>query len=135
MPKTTRKVHRESSKKANRAQPGPTKDPLAAGDWELDLPAGFTADGFRMATLREVLDPKVPTRSVLQLSDDHRFDLAAKRIEMAPESFKVVIPGYGTIGKARAVAEVRGRSRIGRHLAEIQYIGINRAMKTGQTRP
>ncbi len=99
---------------------------------DLDLPAGFTADGSRMATLREVLDPKVPTRTLRQLSEDHRFDLAAKRIEMAPETFHLVIPGHGTVDKVRGVTEVRDRSRIGRHLAELQFLAINRATRIGK---
>jgi hypothetical protein len=105
---------------------------VAVGKSELDLPAGFTADGSCMATLREVLDPKVPTRALRQLSEDHRFDLAAKRIEMSPETFRLVIPGHGTIDKVRGVAEVRDRSRIGRHLAELQCLAINRATKLGK---
>jgi len=96
---------------------------------DLDLPAGFTADGSRMATLREVLDPKIPTRTLRQLSEDHRFDLAAKRIEMAPETFQLVILGHGIVDKVRGVTEVRDRSRIGRHLAELQFLAINRATR------
>jgi hypothetical protein len=102
------------------------------GAWEWDLPAGFTADGSRMATLREILEPSTATRTLAQLSEEHKLDLAAKRLEMAPDNFQVVIPGYGTLGKARAAAEVRDRSRIGRHLAEIQYLAIQRGMKFGK---
>jgi hypothetical protein len=105
---------------------------VAVGKSELDLPAGFTADGSRMATLREVLDPKVPTRTLRQLSEDHRFDLAAKRIEMAPETFRLVIPGHGTIDRVRGLTEVRDRSRVGRHLAELQFLAINRSTKAGK---
>jgi hypothetical protein len=98
--------------------------------WEWDLPAGFTTDGFRMASLREVLDPSVPTRTLAQLSEDHKFDLAAKRFEMSPE--EVHIPGYGTLDKARAAGEVRDRSRVGRHLADVQFLGIRRGMELGK---
>jgi hypothetical protein len=105
---------------------------LAVADWEWELPAGFTIDGSRMATLREVVNPAVLTRTLLQLSEDHKFDLAAKRIEMAQDAFQVVIPGHGTIEKARAATEVRDRSRIGRHLAELQFLGIHRGMRFGK---
>jgi hypothetical protein len=73
-----------------------------------------------MATLREVLDPTIPTRSMPQLSEDHRFDLVAKRVELRPTDFSLEIPLHGKIGKARAIAEIRSRTKIGMHLAEIE---------------
>jgi len=133
MPRTKKKgTPARSVASAARLAQKSAADIVTLEELELDLPAGFTADGSRMATLREVLDPKVPTRTLRQLSEDHRFDLAAKRIEMAPETFRLVIPGHGTIDRVRGVTEVRDRSRIGRHLAELQFLAINRATKLGK---
>lgn len=133
MPKGKKKAApAKSASSAARSAPEFAPSGVTVEEAELDLPAGFIADGSRMATLREVLDPKVPTRTLRQLSEDHRFDLAAKRIEMAPESFRLVIPGHGIIDKVRGVTEVRDRSRIGCHLAELQFLGINRAISIGK---
>ncbi len=132
MAKTTRTPAKRASGRAGTTAVTVSTQPAGVSEWEWDLPAGFTVDGSRMATLREVIDPRVPTRTLTQLSEDHKIDLAAKRIEMAPDSFQVVIPGHGTLGKARAAAEVRDRSRIGRYLAEIQYFGVRRGMEFGR---
>ncbi len=99
---------------------------------EIDLPAGFLADGSRMATLREVLDPRTPTRAHAHLSEDHRFDLAAKRFELAPASLTLEILGRGPIGRMEAIAEIRGRTRLGRHLLELQEIAIEGAIARGR---
>jgi len=133
MPRSKKKASpAKSAATATRLAQKSAADIVTLEQSELDLPAAFTADGSRMATLREVLDPKIPTRTLRQLSEDHRFDLAAKRIELAPESFRLVIPGHGIIDKVRGVTEVRDRSRIGRHLAELQFLAINRATKIGK---
>ena len=137
MPKAKKKARAKAAKSkaagsAAKALPAPVPGTPLIPEWEWDLPAGFTADGSRMASLREVVDPKLPTRNLLQLSEDHRFDLAAKRIEMGPNDFTVTIPGYDTLNKRQAVAEIRDRSRIGRHLAEVQFLGIDRGVKFGK---
>ena len=88
--------------------------------FELGLPAGFTSDGARMATLREVLSPAVATRSIPQLSQDHWLDLAAKRVQLRPAEFSLTVPLHGKIGRERAVTEIRAGTRIGLHLAEIE---------------
>jgi hypothetical protein len=111
----------------------PRAMPKPLDEFELNLPAGFTSDGSRMATLREILDPQVATRSLLQLSSDHRFDLAAKRIEMRPDDFELILPGYGTVDKSRAVAEVRARTKIGRYLVEVEETAVKRATRQGRT--
>jgi hypothetical protein len=117
--------------KANSAPAGKkfSREREPIDEFELDLPAGFTADGARMATLREILDPAVPTRSMLQLSEDHWFDLAAKRVQLRPSGFSLQIPLHGRIGKDRAVAEIRGRTRMGLHFAEIEKTIVTQSLR------
>jgi hypothetical protein len=120
MAKQRKKVRGKSNETtAPAAKRTPDTGTLMDG-FEWSLPAGFTSDGARMATLKEVLDPTIPTRSMLQLSEDHRFDLVAKRVELRPSAFSLQIPLHGRIGKARAIAEIRSRTKIGMHLAEIE---------------
>lgn len=130
MPGSARAASKRKTKKLEGTKATTSERKLAVSEW--DLPAGYTVDGARMATLREVVDPTTPTRALGHLSEDHRFDIAAKRIEMKPEDFQVTILGHGTIGKARAIAEVRARTKIGRHLAEIEEIGMLRGMRAAK---
>ncbi len=132
MPRVARGTPKRKARKASltKQEPAILNEDIFLSEWT--LPAGYTVDGARMATLQEVVDPTFPTRSLAQLSEDHRFDLAAKRIEMKPEGFRLKVLGYGVIGRARALAEVRARSKIGRHLAEIEEIAIIRGIKRGR---
>jgi hypothetical protein len=118
----TQRSNGRGKAKANPARAGKkqTTSRRTADGLELGLPAGFTSDGARMATLREVLNPAVPTRSMLQLSQDRWLDVAARRVQLRPADFSLVIPLHGKIGRERAVAEIRSRTRIGLHLAEIE---------------
>src|ERR1035441_9218033 len=62
-----------------------------------NTPATFTFDGSRMATLREYLDPKVPTKNLIELSEDQLVDLKIRRLEMEPEDFKLAMMGVGIV--------------------------------------
>lgn len=88
------------------------------------LPAGFTADGTRLATLKELADPAVPTMSLAQMSPTQRAELVSKRIEMQPK-FDLAMVGAGVVDKQRAISEVKAQTDIGRVLMEIEQNAIN----------
>lgn len=134
MPARKRRAEKMRTAERNKKRAGSKDIVLSIADSELEMPAGFTADGARMATLGEVFDPAVPTRSFLQLSEDHRFDVAAKRIGLRPETFQLIIPGHGVFSRAQAISEVRGRTKIGRHLVEVEELGIARTTKLAKAR-
>jgi len=77
-----------------------------------------------LATLREVVDPDVPTMSLSELSPEQRTELVAKRIEAQP-NFQIAMIGAGLLDKQRAIAEVKSYSKIGRALVEIEQKMIN----------
>jgi|ERR1035437_3103298 hypothetical protein len=85
---------------------------------QLDMPAGFRPDG-QFATLKEVVDPNVPTLSLAEVSPEQRAELVVKRIERQPD-FKIAMFPAGDIDKARAIAEVRAQSKVGKTLTEIE---------------
>ena len=95
---------------------------ITSDQW--DLPAGFCMDNERIATLRDLVDPNVPTKSPSELTEEQRSELVARRIEMQPK-FEIGMLGVGVIDKTRAIAEVRARSKIGRILTEIEQRVIN----------
>jgi len=82
--------------------------------------AGYHIDGLKIATLREVLDPAVPTMSLAELTEEQRVNLVVSRLQKEPDNFRIGIIGPGTIDKTRAIAEVQARSRIGRTIMEIE---------------
>jgi hypothetical protein len=88
-----------------------------------DMPAGFRPDG-QTATLKEVVDPKVPTLSLNEISPEQRADLVVKRIEQQPD-FKITMFPAGVIDKDRAIAEVKAQSKVGKTLTEIEQRVIN----------
>ena len=90
--------------------------PVPQAQW--DMPAGFRPDG-QFATLKEVVDPKVPTLSLAEVSPEQRAELVVKRIERQPD-FRVTMFPAGDIDKDRAIAEVKAQSKVGRTLTEIE---------------
>jgi hypothetical protein len=96
---------------------------------QLSMPAGFRPDG-EVATLKEVLDPQVPTVSLAEVTPQQRADLVAKRIERQPD-FNVQMVGAGTIDKNRAIAEVKAQSDIGKRLIEIEQRVLNNLAERG----
>lgn len=82
--------------------------------------AGYHRDGQKVATLRELLDPSVPTMSLSELTEDQRVNLIVSRLRNEPDNFRIGIIGPGIIDKTRAIAEVEARSRIGRTIMEIE---------------
>jgi hypothetical protein len=98
---------------------------------QLKLPAGYSANGKKLATLREVLDPETSTMNMSQLTDKQRLELVAKRIAMQPD-FKIAMLGAGLIDKKRAIQEVKSGTRIGRNLVEIEQRLLNHLMEEAQ---
>lgn len=88
------------------------------------LPASFCADGKGWASLREVVDPDVPTMTYSELSPDQRSALVAKRIAQQPK-FQIAMLGAGLLDQKRAMAEVKAQTSIGRALMEIEQRVIN----------
>ncbi|MGI8839120.1 MAG: hypothetical protein ACR2H4_21150 [Pyrinomonadaceae bacterium] len=88
------------------------------------LPASFCADGKGWASLREVVDPDVPTMTYSELSPDQRSALVAKRIGQQPK-FQIAMLGAGLLDQKRAMAEVKAQTSIGRALMEIEQRVIN----------
>src|SRR4051812_47439226 len=75
--------------------------------WE--LPTSYCADGKGWATLREVVDPEVPTLTYAELSPEQRAELVAKRISEQPK-FQIAMLGAGLLDQKRAMAEVRAQT-------------------------
>lgn len=90
--------------------------------WE--LPTSYCAGGKGWATLREVVDPDVPTMTYSELSPEQRAELVAKRISEQPK-FQIAMLGAGLLDQKRAMAEVKAQTAIGRALMEIEQRVIN----------
>jgi hypothetical protein len=69
--------------------------PVPQAQW--DMPAGFLPDG-QVATLKEIVDPKVSTLSLAEVSPEQRAELVVKRIERQPDSKVTMFPA-GVIDK------------------------------------
>ena len=85
-----------------------------------EIPAGFHSDGSKAATLREVLDPDVPTMQLTDLTLEQRAKLVAKRLELQP-SIELAMVGAGMIDKKRAINEVKKKTQVGKLLIEIEH--------------
>jgi len=105
--------------------------PVPQGQW--DTPAGFRSDG-QIATLKEVVDPKVPTLSLNEISPEQRADLVINRIEHQPD-FKITMFPAGVIDKDRAIAEIKAQSKVGKTLVEIENRVINNLVERGTKGP
>jgi hypothetical protein len=106
--------------KPSRASKSPIKDS------QLILPAGYHIDGKKVANLHEVLDPYVPTMALAELLEEQRVALVTSRLELQPDNYRIAMIGPGIINKARAIAEVRAGSRIGRLIMEIEQYHLLR---------
>jgi hypothetical protein len=101
--------------------------PVPEDQW--NMPAGFRSDG-GIATLKEVVDPKVPTVSLAEVTPQQVADLVVKRIEQQPD-FKVAMVGAGIVDKDRAIAEVKAQSSVGKRLIEIEQRVLNNLAERG----
>lgn len=115
---TTTPAAKRASKKKKSEKAGAIQD----RQWE--LPASYCAGGKGWATLRDVVDPDVPTMTYSELSAKQRAELVAKRIAQQPK-FQIAMLGAGLIDQKRAMAEVKAQTSIGRALMEIEQRVIN----------
>ncbi|HET6648399.1 MAG TPA: hypothetical protein VFH01_13810, partial [Pyrinomonadaceae bacterium] len=107
---TRKKSKKGSAKRKNRAL---LKKQLA-------MPAGFHGDNSSTATLREVVDPNVPTKQLSELTLEQRAELVAERLALQP-TIELAMIGAGMIDKQRAITEVKGKTKVGRLLIEIEH--------------
>jgi hypothetical protein len=95
------------------------------------MPAGFYADDSSVATLREVVDPDVATKHLSELTLEQRAELVAERLALQP-SLELAMIGAGMIDKQRAITEVKGKTRIGKLLIEIEDQMIRNLLERAQ---
>jgi hypothetical protein len=145
-PKAYKRVSRKKTSPASTSRKRPI---LPEKQWA--MPAGFCADGLQPATLSEVVDPKVPTLELSNLSLEQRAELVVKRLELQPQIDLAMI-GAGVIDKSRAITEVKNLTKVGKLLIAIEnqmirnliekalkqksnYRGRNAKSKTNKKRP
>ncbi len=90
---------------------------ISAEQW--DMPAGYKDDGTTLATLREIVDPAIPTLSLPDLPDEKRQDLVLQRLERRP-TFNLNLIEGGAVDKARALQEVKAQTPAGKVIQEIE---------------
>lgn len=124
-----------AARKRSVAKSGAAPQAPAIPQKQWELPASYSADGMQLATLRDVIDPNVPTLSLAELSPEQRAELVASRIAAQPD-YEIAMLGAGIVNKERAIEEVKAQSKIGRALTEIEQRVINhlvdRATKTNK---
>lgn len=118
---TRKKSKKGSAKRKNRAL---LKKQLA-------MPAGFHGDNSSTATLREVVDPNVPTKQLSELTLEQRAELVAERLALQP-TIELAMIGAGMIDKQRAITEVKGKTKVGRLLIEIEHQMIRNLLEQTQ---
>ena len=101
------------------AKVGRTKRPLLP-EKQWAMPAGFLSDDSDVATLRDVVDPRVPTKQLSDLTLEQRAELVAKRLALQP-NIELAMVGAGMIDKERALTEVRNKTKVGKLLIEIEH--------------
>jgi len=87
-----------------------------------ELSAGYMRDGSRMASLREMVDPTVPTKALGELSYDELAALVYRRLHHTANKRRAMrmLGVTGLIDNARAMEEVRSKSHIGHALIDIE---------------
>jgi hypothetical protein len=98
---------------------------------QLAMPAGFHGDNSSTATLREVVDPNVPTKHLSELNLEQRAELVAERLALQP-TIELAMIGAGMIDKQRAITEVKGKTKVGRLLIEIEHQMIRNLLEQTQ---
>lgn len=101
-----------------------TEKPKGIPQQQWEMPAGFSADGKKLATLRDVASPETATLEIPQLSTAQKVKLTAERIRRQ-RKYKMGMVGGGVIDRARAIAEVEAQSDVGRTLTEIELRTIH----------
>lgn len=118
-------------KQAKKKKVSGTRKTRALLQKQLAMPAGFYADDSRVATLRDVVDPSVPTKHLSELTLEQRAELVAERLALQP-SIELAMIGAGMIDKQRAITEVKGKTKIGRLLIEIEHQMIRNLLEQAQ---
>lgn len=125
-------------KKAKKKKVSRTKKTRALLQKQLAMPAGFHSDDLSVATLRDVVDPSVPTKELSELTLEQRAELVAQRLALQP-NIELAMIGAGIINKERAITEVKGKTKVGRLLMEIEQQMIRnlleRARKNAAPKP
>ena len=131
-----RSIASAATKRASKKRRVEKAGAIQKRQWE--LPTSYCADGKGWATLREVVNPDVPTMAYSELSPEQRAELVAKRISEQPK-FQIAMLGAGVLDQKRAMAEVKAQTAIGRALMEIEQRVINhqvnKAMMAEQAKP
>ena len=123
------KTRKKSPKKAGTKKRAAKKSvKIPEKQWK--MPAGFRPDGSH-ATLLEVVDPNQPTRQLSDLSLEQRAELVVKRLELQSK-IELAMIGAGMIDKARAITEVKNKTKVGRLLIEIEHQLIRNLIEQSQ---
>jgi hypothetical protein len=120
---------RRLTKRGSKKKPAKKSGPVPEKQWE--MPAGFCSDGSTQATLREVVDPDQPTMQLSDLTLQQRAELVTKRLELQKE-INLAMIGAGMIDKARAITEVKNKTKVGRLLIEIEHQMIRNLIEQSQ---
>jgi hypothetical protein len=83
------------------------------------LAAGIHPSTSRHATLREVVDPRVETRSFDELSRRRQAEIVAARIR-AQKRFRLWVFGTAPVTKRRAIDAVLSRTPLGEALIAVE---------------
>jgi hypothetical protein len=111
-----------AKRKSAAATAAPHRRPAYIPVRQWQLPAGVLRDG-RLASLRQVLDPKTPTLDGRHLTDQQRVEIALARMRKQ-EHFAVGVLGVGVVDKEQALAQMAARTRLGLALIEIEHRAI-----------
>lgn len=98
---------------------------------QLSLPAGFSADGKTIVSLRDVLSPRTPTLELNQLSLAQQASLTAERIRRQ-RKYKMGMVGFGVLDKKTAIEQVNAQTPVGRTLVEIENRTLRMLIEKGR---
>lgn len=114
MAKKTQTTSRKKTAKVGRTK----RRLLPEKQWA--MPAGFLSDDSEVASLRDVIDPGVPTKQLSELTLEQRAEVVVQRLALQP-SFELAMVGAGMVDKARAITEVKNKTKVGKLLIEIEH--------------
>lgn len=118
------------SRKKSARKAGRRKNPsFPEKQWA--MPAGFRADDSEVVTLRDVVDPTVPTKQLSDLTFEQRAELVVKRLALQP-SIQLAMIGAGMIDKERALTEVKNKTKVGKLLIEIEHQMIRNLLERAE---
>ncbi len=119
-----------TSRKKSARKAGRRKNPsFPEKQWA--MPAGFHSDDSAVASLRDVVDPSVPTKQLSDLTFEQRAELVLKRLALQP-SIQLAMIGAGMIDKERAITEVKNKTKVGKLLIEIEHQMIRNLLEQAQ---